>query len=761
MSEVKVLISASNKSEAEFKKLQSDLKKVQTEGKKATTVWDRFGHAGKGAASDVSKAMEGASGKAGIFGSVLSKLGPTGLTVGAAIGGIGTALVSGTTAMAEWERRLGRTEALLKSTGYAAGLTARELDTLARDRDLATLGDRNEIMDAINLMQTFKSVSGDTFRESITLAQDMSAVTGQSLTSAATMLGKALENPILGLTAMRRVGVSFTETEEAVVRAMMDTNDAIGAQAKIMDVLRGQFEGAAEGEAQGLLGTLDTLSYEWRDLLEAMGNTDAASEGVMELVRVVRALEFSVKSMSGKFSLDEQVTNLESEVSNTKRLVETLKEEGQGDWSILGGSVRTELNEANERLAELESRLRQVKALREGQDTRDMFLIKDQGKAAADSRANDYEILEQSEARKKADEQLKEAAKVAESEAKAREKRLADYRDELDEARFGKEYVRVQKIEAKYQQMLADGISQGEADTWKAKEISGPDDKKAESEAKAREKRLADYRQKLDEARLGEIAVKRREIEAEYQQMLADGVGRGEADFWREKEFDKLDEKVKDGISQWKDAYGELGGTAKGIWDDMGNDIKGAINTGNKAVDSLLGKLLELGQVQLEGLFTGGGSSSGGFNIFSGIGGFFSSIFHEGGVVGQAAPTRLVPADLFRDAPRFHSGGLVGNEMAIIAKRGEEVLTEDDPRHINNIIGMIAAGSMGGTQVNLTVNNNTPAKVGVTRQANNSGGVDLLVAIDELQAENISRSGTATSAALAARGAAQRPTRRA
>ncbi len=72
---------------------------------------------------------------------------------------------------------------------------------------------------------------------------------------------------------------------------------------------------------------------------------------------------------------------------------------------------------------------------------------------------------------------------------------------------------------------------------------------------------------------------------------------------------------------------------------------------------------------------------------------------HTGGVVSGrgtvgANPRRNVSPLVFAGAERFHGGGLPGlkqGEVAAILKEGEEVVTEDDPRHIRN-----AAGAAGG-----------------------------------------------------------------
>jgi len=73
---------------------------------------------------------------------------------------------------------------------------------------------------------------------------------------------------------------------------------------------------------------------------------------------------------------------------------------------------------------------------------------------------------------------------------------------------------------------------------------------------------------------------------------------------------------------------------------------------------------------------------------------------HTGGVVGQdGSQRRNVPSMLFAGAQRFHTGGIIGlapDELPIIARRGEEVLTEGNPRHRNNIGANDGAAPTGG-----------------------------------------------------------------
>lgn len=68
---------------------------------------------------------------------------------------------------------------------------------------------------------------------------------------------------------------------------------------------------------------------------------------------------------------------------------------------------------------------------------------------------------------------------------------------------------------------------------------------------------------------------------------------------------------------------------------------------------------------------------------------------HNGGIAGAFTQSRALNPALFINAPRMHGGGMVGlgpGEVATVLKTGEEVLTEDNPRHRNN-----AQMASGGT----------------------------------------------------------------
>ena len=73
--------------------------------------------------------------------------------------------------------------------------------------------------------------------------------------------------------------------------------------------------------------------------------------------------------------------------------------------------------------------------------------------------------------------------------------------------------------------------------------------------------------------------------------------------------------------------------------------------------------------------------------IGGGEGNMLGGLFHTGGIVGQQATFKPLPAFAFVGAPRYKTGGIAGlspDEVPAILHKGEEVLTQSDPRHRNN-----------------------------------------------------------------------------
>lgn len=176
------------------------------------------------------------------------------------------------------EQSAARLEAVYRATGGAVKLTLAEIQAMNDQLYHSTLFDDDEIAHATSIMLTFKGVTGDTFRQAMQMSADLAAVMGTDLNSAVVQLGKALEDPEQGLQALRRVGVSFTDDQKNLIKAMVETGHQGEALTEIMRIMREQgFDKTAESMKKGITKAADDLSKSWKDLLQTIGETEAVS----------------------------------------------------------------------------------------------------------------------------------------------------------------------------------------------------------------------------------------------------------------------------------------------------------------------------------------------------------------------------------------------------------------------------------------------------------------------------------------------------
>ena len=114
--------------------------------------------------------------------------------------------------------------------------------------------------------------------------------------------------------------------------------------------------------------------------------------------------------------------------------------------------------------------------------------------------------------------------------------------------------------------------------------------------------------------------------------------------------------------------------------------------------------------------------------LMEGIGGFFGfSMAHGGGIIGtdKLAAKSASPL-VFANAPRFHSGGIVGDEVPIIAKRGEGIFTREQMKALGD----------NGTNVNISVNvvnKSAGAKATAASHRDVDGNVSIDVIVEQIE----------------------------
>lgn len=196
----------------------------------------------------------------------IAKTAILGLTGVAAVG-IGLSIK----AAADAEKISAETSAVLISTQGVAGMTYQAVNDLATSLSRVTPFEDDVVQGAENMLLTFTSIGKDVFPQATETVLNMSTALGQDTTSSAIQLGKALNDPINGVTALRRVGVSFTEAQLEQIRVLQESGDLMGAQKIILNELGTEFGGAAKAAGETFAGQLAILKGQVGNVAEAVG----------------------------------------------------------------------------------------------------------------------------------------------------------------------------------------------------------------------------------------------------------------------------------------------------------------------------------------------------------------------------------------------------------------------------------------------------------------------------------------------------------
>lgn len=159
----------------------------------------------------------------------------------------------------------------IKSTGGVAGKTLEDLKKQAGDLQKVTLFGDEATQGAQAILLTFTNIRDEIFDNTIPIIQDMSTALGQDLKSSSIQVGKALNDPVQGVTALSKVGVSFTEAQKKVIKSLVETGDVAGAQRLILKELETEFGGSAKAAASAGLGGFQQLENRVSDLKEGFG----------------------------------------------------------------------------------------------------------------------------------------------------------------------------------------------------------------------------------------------------------------------------------------------------------------------------------------------------------------------------------------------------------------------------------------------------------------------------------------------------------
>jgi len=230
------------------------------------------------------------------FGDNMKGLGQS-MTMGLTLPLTGFAVL-GLKGLADAERASAQTRAAIESTGNAANTSVKGIESMAMSLRRLSGVDDEIIQQGANVLLTFTNIenaggkAGGVFDQATEAALNMSVALGTDMKSASMLVGKALNDPIRGMTALRRSGVQLTKQQENQVKQMMSVGDVAGAQAVLLKELETQFGGSAEAAGDTFAGQMSRAKLAVEEMAEAV---------MQHAIPFIERLAVKVEGLATKF----------------------------------------------------------------------------------------------------------------------------------------------------------------------------------------------------------------------------------------------------------------------------------------------------------------------------------------------------------------------------------------------------------------------------------------------------------------------------
>lgn len=252
-------------------------------------------------------------------------------------------------------------KATLKSTNEAAGRSFEQLKQQAQELQKITLFGDEETQQAQALLATFTQVRTEVFDQSIPLIQDYATAiatasgTTVDLKSASLQVGKALNDPIKGISALGRAGVTFSEQQKEQIRLFQEGGETAKAQAIILKELESQFGGSAEAAAKAGLGGYTQIQNKFNDIKEGIGQL--ISNGLERFAPVLnRVADFFGVLVSAMISGEKATGEFSSGVNGLITFMKALLIPLQLWWKLQTSLIYDVLIPTGQRIGELINR---------------------------------------------------------------------------------------------------------------------------------------------------------------------------------------------------------------------------------------------------------------------------------------------------------------------------------------------------------------------------------------------------------------------
>ena len=212
------------------------------------------------------------------FGEHFKRRAKVAVGVGAAalFAGLTAGLRTGFGELKDYQSGLSNLRAGLKSTHRQANVTAKGMEALASRIQGYSGQTDDSIVKTEQLLLTFTNIRNEAgknnkiFDRTTKIAADMAQRLGGDASGAAIQLGKALNDPVKGITALTRVGVSFDDQQKKLIATDVKHGDVLKAQKIILAELNKEFGGSARLYGQTLPGQIDRTTRAYEDITQEL-----------------------------------------------------------------------------------------------------------------------------------------------------------------------------------------------------------------------------------------------------------------------------------------------------------------------------------------------------------------------------------------------------------------------------------------------------------------------------------------------------------
>jgi hypothetical protein len=197
--------------------------------------------------------------------------------------------------------------------GESTQIVSDRLVKLAEKTALNTGVDQNAIKLTQAKLLTFRQLAktadivGGAFDRATAAAVDMASAGFGDATSNATQLGKALNDPIKGITALTRSGITFTAEEKKLIATLVQSGQTLQAQEMILKAIEMQVGGTAEATAN----SSDKMKVAFSLVSEQIGTALLPAFDrivAFTIEKIIPAIEVFINALTGKQSLGSSFT---------------------------------------------------------------------------------------------------------------------------------------------------------------------------------------------------------------------------------------------------------------------------------------------------------------------------------------------------------------------------------------------------------------------------------------------------------------------